>query len=197
MTADVALELFLTPTLSTFHRGQGLLQLAHDPSGVLQRRVRGRLRHSAPDAPERGSGGRAEEAGHQLGAAEGGERVQVEERLVRAPKCALTVYLTVYLAGEESVFTGISNQFNLFLFFIFFGEGFQSLPGTSCKHHNDILIEQMFLWSRAPGHLRTKAQYSPSFWLGFGLPSAPRQKYRTLRPLKASLVLHSWLLTAR
>lgn len=64
---------------SASHRSQGLLQLAHDPSGVLQRRVCGRLRHPAADAPERRSGGRVKEAGHQLGTAERRERVQVEE----------------------------------------------------------------------------------------------------------------------
>lgn len=63
----------------SIHRGQGVLQLAHNPSGVLQRRVRGRLRHPAADAPERRPGGGVEEAGHQLGAARRWQGVQVEE----------------------------------------------------------------------------------------------------------------------
>lgn len=69
----------LTPVPSAFHRSQGVLQLAHNPSGVLQRRVCGGLWHPAPDAPERGSGGRAKEAGHQLCTAERWEGIQVEE----------------------------------------------------------------------------------------------------------------------
>lgn len=60
----------MTPVPSAFHRSEGVLQLAHNPSGLLQRRVPGRLRHPAPDAPERGSGGGAKEAGHQLCTAE-------------------------------------------------------------------------------------------------------------------------------
>lgn len=65
----------LTP--SAFHRSQRLLQLAHDPSGVLQWRVCGRLRHLSADAPERRPGGGAEEAGHPLCSAGRRERVQV------------------------------------------------------------------------------------------------------------------------
>lgn len=64
-------------TLSAFHRSQRLLQLAHDPSGVLQWRVCGRLRHLSADAPERRPGGGAEEAGHPLCSAGCRERVQV------------------------------------------------------------------------------------------------------------------------
>lgn len=65
----------LTP--SAFHRSQRLLQLAHDPSGVLQWRVCGRLRHLSADAPERRPGGGAEEAGHPLCSAGRRERIQV------------------------------------------------------------------------------------------------------------------------
>lgn len=69
----------LSPVPSAFHRSQGVLQLAHNPSGVLQRRVCGGLWHPAPDAPERGFGGGAKEAGHQLCTAERWEGIQVEE----------------------------------------------------------------------------------------------------------------------
>lgn len=66
---------------STFNRSQGLLQLAHNPSGLLQRRVPGRLRHPAPDAPERRPGGGVKEAGHQLCTAGRREGIQVGEDL--------------------------------------------------------------------------------------------------------------------
>ena len=72
---------------SSLRRSQGLLQLAHNPPGVLQRRVCGRLRHPAPDAPERGPGGRAEEAGNRLCAAGRREGVQVAgEKLYTADR---------------------------------------------------------------------------------------------------------------
>lgn len=71
----------LTP--SAFHRSQRLLQLAHDPSGVLQWWVCGRLRHPSADAPERRPGGGAEEAGHPLCSAGRRERIQVMDRYKR------------------------------------------------------------------------------------------------------------------
>ena len=49
-------------------RHQGLLGLADDPPGLLRGRVRGRVRHPAPDAPIRGAHRRAREDRDQVGA---------------------------------------------------------------------------------------------------------------------------------
>ena len=76
---NIVCSLFLTTSQSYVHRSQGLLQLAHDPPGVLQRRVCGGMRHPAADAPERRYGGGAEEVGHQLLTAGGREGIQVED----------------------------------------------------------------------------------------------------------------------
>ena len=77
----ISIVVYVTLTMmpSVFPRNQGFLQLAHDPPGVLQRRVCGRLWHPAPDAPEWRSGGGVQEAGNPLWTAGNWERFQVED----------------------------------------------------------------------------------------------------------------------